>query len=128
MCLHFCSCSFTRLVILKKYNPVCTLCLNDNRSQLRAGTQTQNSMYSSCLVYCSTSGWFKFLFQNDHIFRVPTAPGKPGKMTMVFPILEKYWNFIILLKILEKWEWTWKNELSGKNSFKLIVATFISVV
>ena len=29
--------------------------------------------------------------------------------------LEKYWNFIILLKILEKWEWTWKNELSGKK-------------
>ena len=60
--------------------------------------------------------------------RVPTAPGKPGKMTTVFPVLEKYWNFIILLKILEKWEWTWKNELSGKNSFKLIVATFISAV
>ena len=38
------------------------------------------------------------------IFRVPTAPGKPGKMTTVFPVLEKYWNFIILLKILEKWE------------------------
>ena len=34
--------------------------------------------------------------------RVPTAPGKPGKMTTVFPVLEKYWNFIILLKILEK--------------------------
>ena len=33
--------------------------------------------------------------------RVPTAP---GKMTTVFPVLEKYWNFIILLKILEKWE------------------------
>ena len=36
-------------------------------------------------------------------FRVPTAPGKPGKMTTVFPVLEKYWNFIILLK-------SWKNE------------------
>ena len=36
--------------------------------------------------------------------RVPTAPGKPGKMTTVFPVLEKYWNFIILLQILEKWE------------------------
>ena len=23
-------------------------------------------------------------------FRVPTAPGKPGKMTTVFPVLEKY--------------------------------------
>ena len=34
--------------------------------------------------------------------RVPTAPGKPGKMTTVFPVLEKYWNIIILLKILEK--------------------------
>ena len=36
--------------------------------------------------------------------RVPTAPGKPGKMTTVFPVLEKSWNFKILLKILEKWE------------------------
>ena len=36
--------------------------------------------------------------------RVPTAPGKPGKMTTVFPVLEKYWKFIILLKILEKWK------------------------
>ena len=36
--------------------------------------------------------------------RVPTAPGNPGKITTVFPVLEKYWNFIILLKILEKWE------------------------
>ena len=36
--------------------------------------------------------------------RVPTAPGKPGKMTIVFPVLEKYWDFIILLKILERWE------------------------
>ena len=48
-------------------------------------------------------------------YRVPTAPGKPGKMTTVFPVLEKYWNFIILLTILEKWEWTWKNELSGEK-------------
>ena len=38
------------------------------------------------------------------IYRVPTAPGKPGDMTTVFPVLEKYWNFITLLKILEKWE------------------------
>ena len=29
---------------------------------------------------------------------------KTWKMTTVFPFLEKYWNFIILLKILEKWE------------------------
>ena len=36
--------------------------------------------------------------------RVPTAPGKPGKMTTVLPVLEKYWNFVILLKILGKWE------------------------
>ena len=36
--------------------------------------------------------------------RVPTAPGKPGKMTTVFPVLEKSWNFKILLKILEKWK------------------------
>ena len=35
----------------------------------------------------------------------------------VFPVLEKYWNFIILLKILKKWEWTWKNELSRKKLF-----------
>ena len=43
------------------------------------------------------------------LYRVPTS-GKPGK---VFPVLEKYWNFVIVIKILEKWEWTWKNELSG---------------
>ena len=50
---------------------------------------------------------------------VPTAHGKPGKMTTVFPVLEKYWNFIILSKILE-------NELSGeKIVFKLIVGTFM---
>ena len=32
---------------------------------------------------------------NDEIIksRVPTA-GKPGKMTTVFPFLEKYWNFV----------------------------------
>ena len=41
---------------------------------------------------------------DDTACRVPTAPGKPGQMTTVFPVLEKYWNFIILLKILEKWE------------------------
>ena len=25
--------------------------------------------------------------------RVPSAPGKPGKMTTVFPVVEKSWNF-----------------------------------
>ena len=51
-------------------------------------------------------------------FSDPTAPGKPGKMTAVFPALEKSWNFIILQK-------SWKNELSGKKIYfevKLIVA------
>ena len=67
--------------------------------------------------------WFSLSVPKIKFDRVPTAPGKPGKMTSVFPVLEKYWNFIILLKILEKWEGTWKNEFSGKqNSFKLIVA------
>ena len=50
---------------------------------------------------------FNFLSLDIRNRRVPTAPGKlgkPGKMTTVFPVLEKYWNFIILLKILEKWE------------------------
>ena len=47
---------------------------------------------------------FHRLGQGGGIIRVPTAPVKPGKMTTVFPVLEKYWNFVILLKILEKWE------------------------
>ena len=42
-------------------------------------------------------------------------PGFLQLWKTVFPVLEKYWNFIILLKILEKWEWTWKNEFSGKK-------------
>ena len=60
--------------------------------------------------------------------RVPTAPGKPGEMTTVFPVLEKYWNFIILLKILKNGSEPGKMNCLGKNSFKLIVATFISAV
>ena len=55
----------------------------------------------------SHSSWKTW--KNDNSF---SSPGK---------VLEFY-NFI--KKILEKWEWTWKNELSGKNSFKLIVATW----
>ena len=47
------------------------------------------------------------------MYRVPTAP---GKMTTVFPVLEKYWNFIILLKILEKWECCPLKCTFGRNS------------
>ena len=47
--------------------------------------------------------------------RVPTAPGKPGKMTTVFPVLEKYWNFIILLKILENGSEPGKMNCLGKK-------------
>ena len=53
----------------------------------------QASLYFSCLQFNSQ---FEIQFT---VFRVPTAP---GKMTTVFPVLEKYWNFIILLK-------SWKN-------------------
>ena len=34
-------------------------------------------------------------------FRVPTAPGKPGKMMKGFPVME-IWNFEILQNIMEK--------------------------
>ena len=49
--------------------------------------------------------------------RVPTAPEKPGKMTTVFLVLEKYWNFIILLKILENGSKPGKMNCLGKNRF-----------
>ena len=44
--------------------------------------------------------------------RVPSTPGKPGKMMTVFPVMEKSWNFIILPNIMEKWGKPWKNGLS----------------
>ena len=47
--------------------------------------------------------------------RVPTRPGKPGKMRVCFPVMEKYWNFTILLKILEKWKKFWKNVTFWKS-------------
>ena len=56
-------------------------------------------MKTAC--YGNTSDFF---IVNGSRGRVPTAPGKPGRMTTVFPVLEKYWNLIILLKILEKLE------------------------
>ena len=34
--------------------------------------------------------------------RVPTAPGKPGKMMKGFPVMEISWNFEILQNIMEK--------------------------
>ncbi|MDA8002386.1 MAG: hypothetical protein MPL62_14000, partial [Alphaproteobacteria bacterium] len=55
------------------------------------------------IIFFTNIMLFKSLYESSNC-RVPTAPGKPGKMTTVFPVLEKYWNFIILLKILEKWE------------------------
>ena len=72
--------------------------------------------------------WYGILSGNDNGTGFQQLLENLEKWQQFFPVLEKYWNFIILLKILEKWEWTWKNELSGKNSFKLIVATFISAV
>ena len=36
------------------------------------------------------------------ILRVPTAPGKPGKMKKAFPVMEISWNFEILQNIMEK--------------------------
>ena len=34
--------------------------------------------------------------------RIPTAPGKPGKMMKAFPVMEISWNFEILQNIMEK--------------------------
>ena len=53
---------------------------------------------------------------------------KTWKMTIVFPVLEKYWNFIILLKSWKNGSEPGKMNCLGKNSFKLIVAAFISAV
>ena len=56
--------------------------------------------------------------RNSKLCRVPTAPekpGKPGKITTVFPVLEKYWNFIILLKILENGSEPGKMNYLGKK-------------
>ena len=67
------------------------------------------------LMWCHRLVWLCFsMTAAAPFFRVPTAPGNLEKL-QVFPALEKYWNFIILFKILEKWEWTWKNELSGEK-------------
>ena len=44
----------------------------------------------------------KGIEQRDvHRSRVPTAPGKPGKMMKGFPVME-IWNFEILQNIMEK--------------------------
>ena len=37
-----------------------------------------------------------------YLSRVPTAPGKPGKMMKAFPVMEISWNFEILQNIMEK--------------------------
>ena len=47
--------------------------------------------------------------------RVPTAPGKPGKIMKGFPVMEISWNFEILQNIIEKLEETWKNENFSLN-------------
>ena len=36
------------------------------------------------------------------VYRVPTAPGKPGKVVVTFPFMEISWNFKILKYIMEK--------------------------
>ena len=40
--------------------------------------------------------------RKDLNIRVPTAPGKPGKMMKGFPVMEISWNFEILQNIMEK--------------------------
>ena len=36
------------------------------------------------------------------LFRVSTAPGKPGKMMKAFPVMKISWDFEILQNIMEK--------------------------
>ena len=36
------------------------------------------------------------------VCRVPTAPGKPGKVAVAFPVMQISWNFKIFKNIMEK--------------------------
>ena len=57
--------------------------------------------------------FFHFFIFNK--FRVPTQPGKPGKMRVHLENLE-IWNFEKFNNIMEKWHETWKNWVATKNS------------
>ena len=48
--------------------------------------------------------------------RVPTRPGKPGKMRVHLENLEISWNFQKFNKYHGKWHETWKNLMATKNS------------
>ena len=37
----------------------------------------------------------------EESYKVPTAPGKPGKMSGTFPVMEISWNFKILNNSME---------------------------
>ena len=51
-------------------------------------------------------------FRKSHTFPVSGFPVHLEKMTTVFPVMEKSWNFIILPNIMEKWGKPWKKGLS----------------
>ena len=48
--------------------------------------------------------------------RVPTRPGKLGKMIVYSENLEISWNLKNVIKIMEKLYETWKNCVGNKNS------------
>ena len=54
-----------------------------------------------------------------NIVRVPTAPGKPGKMMKAFPVMEISWNFEILKNIMENEKKPGKMRISVHSSQQL---------
>ena len=55
-------------------------------------------------IYGQLEEWvhLPWVYVHSSICRVPTAPGKPGKMMKAFPVMEISWNFEILQNIMEK--------------------------
>ena len=70
-------------------------------------------VYSVYLLYC---GCDQAAYWVSVLSRVPTRPGKLGKMRVHLENLEISWNFEKLINIKEKWHETWKNLVATKYS------------
>ena len=55
-----------------------------------------NDHYKQKMQFCHLGNVFVFTA------RVSTIPGKPGKMTVAFPVMEISWNLKIMKNIMEK--------------------------